>query len=138
MGDSVFLKVSPFKGIIWFGKHGELNPWYIRPYEILERIEKAAYRLALPPNLASVHNVFHISMLKKYVSEKSHIPEQEPFENHEYLSFEEKPVRILDYKIKTLRNKEIPLVKVLWQNQKTEEAIWDREEEMRISHLELF
>ncbi|KAL5578044.1 hypothetical protein UlMin_019743 [Ulmus minor] len=138
VGDSVFLKVSPFKGVIRFGKRGKLNPRYIGPYEILERVGKTAYRLALPPNLASVHNVFHVSMLKKYVSDKSHVLEQEPIEIHEDLSFEEKPVRILDYKIKTLRNKDIPLVKVLWRNQKTEEATWEREDEMRTSYPELF
>ncbi|KAL5578646.1 hypothetical protein UlMin_011088 [Ulmus minor] len=98
VGDSVFLKVSPFKGVIRFGKRGKLNPRYIGPYEILERVGKTAYRLALPPNLASVHNVFHVSMLKKYVSDKSHVLEQEPIEIHEDLSFEEKPVQILDYK----------------------------------------
>ena len=66
--------------------------------------------------MASVYNVFHVSMLKKYVSNKSHILEQEPIEIHDDLSFEDKPVQILDYKIKTQRNKEIPLVKVLWRN----------------------
>ncbi|KAL5580094.1 hypothetical protein UlMin_012536 [Ulmus minor] len=137
VGDSVFLKVSPFKGVIRFGKRGKLNPRYIGPYEILERVGKTAYRLALPPNLASVHNVFHVSMLKKYVSDKSHVLEQEPIEIHEDLSFEEKPVQILDYKVKTLRNKDIPLVKVLWRNQKTEEATWEREDEMRTSYPEL-
>ena len=138
VGDSVFLKVAPFKGVIRFGKRGKLNPRYIGPYEVLERIGKAAYRLALPPNMASVHNVFHVSMLKKYVPDESHVLEQEPIELHEDLSYEEKPVQILDRKIKTLRNKEIPLVKVLWRNQKTEEATWEREEEMRTFHPELF
>ncbi|KAL5569846.1 hypothetical protein UlMin_026421 [Ulmus minor] len=138
VGDSVFLKVSPFKGVIRFGKRGKLNPRYIGPYEILERVGKTAYRLALPPNLASVHNVFHVSMLKKYVSDKTHVLEQEPIEIHEDLSFEEKLVQILDHKIKTLRNKDIPLVKVLWRNQKTEEATWEREDEMRTSYPELF
>ena len=75
VGDSVFLKISPFKGIIRFGKRGKLNPRYIGPYEILERVGKAAYRLALPPNVATVHNVFHVSMLKKYVPDKSHVLE---------------------------------------------------------------
>ena len=108
------------------------------PYEILERVGKVAYRLALPPNLVSVHNVFHVSMLKKYVPDASHILEQEPIELHEDLTYEEKPVQILDRKTKTLRNKEIPLVKVLWRNQKMEEATWEREDEMRIAHPELF
>ena len=118
----MFIKVSPFKGVIRFRKQGKLNPQYIRPYEVLERIGKTEYQLAFPPNLASVHNVFHVSMLKKYVSDKSHVLEQEPIEIHEDLSFEEKPIPILDYKIKTLRNKDIPLVKILWRNQKTEEV----------------
>ena len=97
-----------------------------------------AYRQALPPNLASVLNMFHVSMLKKYMSDKSHILKQEPIEIHEDLSFEEKPVRILDHKTKTLRYKEIPLVKVLWRNQKMEEATWEREDEMKTSYPELF
>ncbi|KAL5560612.1 hypothetical protein UlMin_036823 [Ulmus minor] len=101
VGDSVFLKISPFKGIIRFGKRGKLNPRYIGPYEILERVGKAAYRLALPPNLATVHNVFHVSMLKKYVPDKSHVLEQEPIEIQEDLSLQEKPVQILDFKVKT-------------------------------------
>ena len=138
VGDSVFLKVSPFKGVIWFGKRGKLNPRYIGRYEILERVGKTAYRLALPPNLASIHNVFHVSMLKKYVLDKSHVLKKEQIEIHEDLSFEEKPIRILDYKIKILRNKDIPLVKVLWRNQKTEEATWKREDEMKTSYPELF
>ncbi|KAL5553315.1 hypothetical protein UlMin_040716 [Ulmus minor] len=120
VGNFVFLKVAPFKGVIRFGKRGKLNPRYVGPYEILERVGKVAYRLALPPNLASVHNVFHVSMLKKYVPDASHILEQEPIELHEDLTYEEKPVQILDRKTKTLRNKEIPLVKVLWRNQKME------------------
>ena len=76
-------------------------------------------------------------MLKKYVSDKSHILEQEPIEIYEDLGFEEKPVRILDYKTKTLRNKEIPLVKVLWRNQKMEETTWKHEDEMKTSYPEL-
>ena len=132
------MKISPFKGIIRFGKRGKLNPRYIGPYEILERVGKAAYRLALPPNLATVHNVFHVSMLKKYVPDKSHVLEQEPIEIHEDLSLPEKPVQILDFKVKTLRNKEIPLVKVLWRNQSVEEATWERESDMRASYPELF
>ncbi|KAL5572944.1 hypothetical protein UlMin_022541 [Ulmus minor] len=138
VGDSVFLKISPFKGIIQFGKRGKLNPRYIGPYEILERVGKVAYRLALPPNLASVHNVFHVSMLKKYVPDKSHVLEQEPIEIHEDLSLQERPVRILNFKVKTLRNKEIPLVKVLWRNQTVEEATWEREADMKASYPELF
>ncbi|KAL5549931.1 hypothetical protein UlMin_000107 [Ulmus minor] len=131
VGDAVFLKVAPMKGVMRFGKKGKLSPRYIGPFEILERIGKVAYRLALPPNLSSVHNVFHVSMLKKYVQDPSHVLEHEPIEVHEDLTYEEKPVQILDRKEKALRNKVIPLVKVLWRNHKIEEATWEREDEMR-------
>ena len=77
-------------------------------------------------------------MLKKYVPDKSHVLQPELIEIHEDLSLQERPVRILDYKVKTLRNKEIPLVKVLWRNQTIEEATWEREQDMRASYPELF
>ncbi|KAL5558049.1 hypothetical protein UlMin_034260 [Ulmus minor] len=138
VGEAVFLKVAPMKGVMRFGKKGKLNPRYIGPFEILERIGKVAYKLALPPNLSSVHNVFHVSMLKKYVQDSSHVLEHEPIEVHEDLTYEEKPVQILDRKEKTLRNKVIPLVKILWRNHKIEEATWEREDEMREKYPSLF
>ena len=137
-GDYVFLKVAPMKGIMRFGKKGKLSPRYIGPYEILERIGKVAYRLALPPELASVHNVFHISMLKKYVPDPSHVIRHEPIQVNEDLTYEEKPVEIMAREEKVLRNKVIPLVKVLWRNQKFEEATWEREDDMMKEYPELF
>ncbi|KAL5567956.1 hypothetical protein UlMin_024531 [Ulmus minor] len=122
VGDSVFLKVAPMKGVMRFKKKGKLSPRYIGPFEILERIGKVAYRLALPPELSSIHNIFHVSMLRKYVSDPSHVLENELIEVHEDLTYEEQSVQILDRKDKTLRNKVIPLVKVLWRNHKVEEA----------------
>ncbi|KAL5573610.1 hypothetical protein UlMin_023207 [Ulmus minor] len=124
------------KGVMRFGKKGKLSPRFIGPFEILERIGKVAYKLALPPELSSVHNVFHVSMLKKYVSDPSHVLEHEPIQVNEDLTYEENPVQILDRKDKTLRNKVIPLVKVLWRNHKIEEATWEREDDMRISYPE--
>ncbi|KAL5567769.1 hypothetical protein UlMin_024344 [Ulmus minor] len=110
------------KGVMQFGKKGKLSPSYIGPFEIRERIGKVAYRLPLPPELSSVHNVFHVSMLRKYISDPSHVLESEPIEVHKDLTYEEQPVQILDRKDMTLRNKVIPLVKVLWRNHKVEEA----------------
>ena len=136
--DFVFLKVAPMKGVMRFGKKGKLSPRYIGPFEIIERVGNVAYRLALPPELASVHNVFHVSMLKKYVPDSSHILSQEPVEVHADLTYEEKPVQILAKENKVLRNKIIPLVKVLWRNHKIEEATWEREEDMRRDFPELF
>ena len=126
------------KGVMRFGKKEKFSPRFIGPFEILERIGKVAYRIALSPDLASVHNVFHVSMLKKYVSDPSHILSQEPMEIHEDLTYEEKPIKIIDRQEKILRKKIIPLVKVVWKNQKIEEATWEREDDMRIQHPELF
>ena len=73
VGDEVFLKVSPWRKILRFGKKGKLNPRFIGPYEVLERIGPVAYHLALPLELAKLHNVFHVSMLQRYRSDESHI-----------------------------------------------------------------
>ncbi|KAL5577107.1 hypothetical protein UlMin_018806 [Ulmus minor] len=78
IGENVFLKIAPMKGVMRFGKKGKLSPRFIGPYEILERVGKVAYRLALPPDLSKVHNVFHVSMLKKYISDPTHILQSEP------------------------------------------------------------
>ena len=121
-----------------FGKKGKLSPRYIGPFENLERVGKVAYKLALPPELSTVHNIFHISMLKKNIAEPSHILSHEPIDVHEDLSYEEKPVQILAREAKVLRNKVVPLVKVLWRNHKIEEATWEREDDMKEQYPELF
>ena len=138
VGEAVFLKVAPLKGVMRFGKKGKLSPRYVGPFEIIQRIGKVAYKLALSPELSSVHDVFHVSMLKKYVSDPSHVLNQEPIEVHEDLTYEEKPVKILDREEKVLRNKVIPLVKVLWRNHKIEEATWEREDDMKARYPDLF
>ena len=135
-GDSVFLKVAPMKGVMRFGKKGKLSPRYIGPFEVTGRVGKVAYRLA--SELSSVHNVFHVSMLKKYVPDPLHIIEHEPIQVQEDLSYEERPMKILAREEKTLRTKTIPLVKVLWQNHEIEEATWEREDEMRAKYPHLF
>ena len=137
-GDVIFLKVAPLKGVMRFGKKGKLSPRYIGPFEIIERIGKVAYKLALCPELSSIHNVFHIYMLKKYVPDSSHVLNQKPIEVHEDLTYEEKPVKILDRHDKMLRNKVIHFIKVLQRNHKIEEANWEREEDMKARYQELF
>ena len=121
-----------------FGKKGKLSPRFVGPFEILERVGNVAYRLALPPSLSGVHNVFHVSMLRKYISNPSHILSNEPLELSQDLSYEERPVQILDRRVKELRNKKIQLIKVLWRNQSVEEATWEREDEFRNKYPELF
>ena len=138
VGDKVFLKISPWKGVLRFGKRGKLSPRYIGPYEIIQKIGPVAYRLALPPALSKIHDVFHISMLKKSLLDDSQVLETQPVELREDLTYKEEPVAIMDYRDKELRGRVIKLVKVLWRNQKMEEATWEREDEMRASYPHLF
>ncbi|XP_070025048.1 uncharacterized protein [Nicotiana sylvestris] len=136
--DCVFLKVSPMKGIMRFGKKGKLSLRYVRPYRITQRIGQVAYKLELPSEMSLVHLVFHVSMLKKVVGNSSAIVPIETIEVNEELSYEEIPVGILDRQVRKLRNKEIASVKVLWRNQQIEEATWEAEEEMENKYPRLF
>ncbi|XP_022876882.1 uncharacterized protein LOC111395103 [Olea europaea var. sylvestris] len=138
VGDRVFLRLSPWKGVIKFGKRGKLSPRYIGPYEIVERIGPVAYRLALPTELSRIHDVFHVSMLCKYIPDPSHVLESQPVELKESLTYEEKSVQILDRKEQILRSKTIPLVKVLWRNHVIEEATWESKEQMRSQYPQIF
>jgi hypothetical protein len=79
-GDKVFLRMAPMKGITRFGKKWKLNPCYIGPFEISERVGPVAYRLALPPGLANIHDVFHVSMLRKYIPDPSHVIKYKPLQ----------------------------------------------------------
>ncbi|KAL4025841.1 hypothetical protein IC575_014247 [Cucumis melo] len=138
VGDMVFLKVAPMKGVLRFVKKGKLSPRFVGPFEILERIGPVAYRLALPPSFSAVHDVFHVSMLRKYVADPTHVVDFEPLQVSENLSYEEQPVEVLAREVKKLGSREISLVKVLWQNHGVEEATWEKEEDMRAQYPELF
>ena len=118
----VFLRISPWKGVLRFGKRGKLSPRYIGPYRIVERIGEVAYRLELPSDLDRIHDVFHVSMLRKYIPDHSHVLKEQPVEIQNNLTYEEEPVQILDRREQVLRNKTIPLVKVLWRSHTVEEA----------------
>ena len=104
--DHVLLKVSPVRGVVRFGqKRGKLSPRYIGPFEILERIGKVAYRLALPPKMSGVHNIFHISMSKKCAHNPQHEIDFNDIEVNDNATYNEGPARILDHGAKKLRNK---------------------------------
>ena len=126
----VFLKVSPLKKVMRFGKKGKSSPRFIESYEVIEKVGPVAYRLALPPELEKTHNVFHVSMLRRYRSDPSHVVSLEVIEFRPDLTYEEEPVEILAQEVKELRKKRIPLVKVLWRNHKIEEATRESEETM--------
>ena len=124
--------------VIHFGKKENLSSRYIGPFEILEKLGNVAYKLALLLESSIVHNIFHVLMLKKYISDPSHALHQEPIEVHKDLSYEEKSVQILDREEKILSNKVIPPVKVLWHNHKIEEATRECEDDMKKQYPELF
>ena len=123
----VFLKVVPWKGVIRFQKRGKLNLRYIGPFKIVEKIRPVAYYLELPAELSRIHNVYHVSMPRKYIPDPSHVLEAPPIELKEHLSFEVQPVGIADQEMKQLRNKVIPIVKVLLRSDAIEEMTWETE-----------
>ncbi|KAL0551635.1 hypothetical protein IC582_010724 [Cucumis melo] len=111
--DMVFLKVAPMKGVLRFEKKGKLSLRFVGPFEILDQIGPIAYRLALPPSFSAVHDVFHVSMLRKYVTDLTHVVDFEPLQINENMSYEEQPVEILVREVKMLLKRGIALVKVL-------------------------
>ncbi|XP_027155357.1 uncharacterized protein LOC113755587 [Coffea eugenioides] len=121
VGDKVFLKVTPLRSLT-AGKGKKLQLRYIGPLEILQRVRNMAYRLELPASPSRIYDVFHVSMLKKYHPDPTHVLNPEEIDIDESLTYEERPVQILDRKVKELRTKQIPLVKVLWRNHEVEEA----------------
>ena len=102
IGEKVFLKVLPWKKVMRFGKKGKLSPRFIGPYEVIEKVGPVAYRLALPPELEKIHNVFHVSMLRRYLSDPSHVVSSKTIELRPDLTYEEEPVEILAREVKEL------------------------------------
>ncbi|KAJ8755277.1 hypothetical protein K2173_019075 [Erythroxylum novogranatense] len=138
VGDRVFLQVSPWRGVLRFSQKGKLSLRYIGPYEILKRIGPLAYRLDLPSEMSQLHDVFHVSMLRRYRSDPTHVILAQEIEIASDLSYVEEPVRIVGSWVKQLKNRVIPLVKVLWKNHSFEEATWETEELMRSHYPHLF
>ena len=112
-GDHVFLRVTPTTGIGRVLKSRKLTPRFIGPYQITRRIGAAAYEIALPPHLSNLHNVFHVSQLRKYIASPDHVLESDEVQVREDLTMPVGPVRILDTQVKQLRGKELKTVKVL-------------------------
>lgn len=137
-GDKVMLKVSPWKGVIRFGKRGKLNPRYIGPFQILERIGLVAYWLELPQELSKVHDVFHVSNLKKCFSDETPVIPMKDIRVDESLNFAEEPIEIVDQEIKRLKRSRILLIKVRWNSRYGPEFTWEREDEFRKSYTKLF
>ncbi|WMV41253.1 hypothetical protein MTR67_034638 [Solanum verrucosum] len=136
--DSIYLKISPMKGGMRFGKKGKLSPRYVDPYQIFRLVGKIAYELKFPNELASVHPVFHVFMLNKCVGDPTSIVPLVGLGVKENLSYEQVPIEILDRQVKKLRNKEVASVKVLWRDKLVEGATWEAEADIMPRYPQLF
>ncbi|GJZ63921.1 putative reverse transcriptase domain-containing protein [Tanacetum coccineum] len=138
VGDRVLLKVSPWKGVVRFGKKGKLAPRYVGPFEIIERVGPVAYRLKLPQELSCVHDTFHVSNLKKCLAEPDVQVPLDEIEIDENLRFIEEPLEIVERDVKKLKRRRIPLVKVRWNSRQGAEYTWEREDQFRMKYPHLF
>nr|GFB96008.1 hypothetical protein [Tanacetum cinerariifolium] len=133
-GDHVFLKVSPARGVRRFGIKGKLSPRFIGPFEILDRVGEVSYRLALPPQLSHVHDVFHVSLLRGYKYHPLHVITYPLDQIRTDLSYVEEHEAIIDRQDRIMRKKTILFVKNLWRNHPEREATWETEESVRTSY----
>ncbi|GKC14919.1 putative reverse transcriptase domain-containing protein [Tanacetum coccineum] len=138
VGDKVMLKVAPWKGVVRFGKRGKLNPRYVGPFRIIERIGPVAYRLELPQELSRVHNVFHVCNLKKCLSDDTLVIPLEEIQLDDKLNFVEEPVEIMDREVKQLKRSRIPIVKVRWNARRGPEYTWEREDQFKSKYPHFF
>ncbi|GJX88000.1 putative reverse transcriptase domain-containing protein [Tanacetum coccineum] len=138
VGDRVMLKVSPWKGVVRFGKRGKLNPRYVGPFKVLEKVGSVAYKLELPQELSRVHNIFHVSNLKKCYSDEPLAVPLEGLHIDDKLQFVEEPVEIMEREIKRLKRSRIPLVKVHWNSRRGPEFTWEREDSFKKKYPHLF
>ncbi|GJR71398.1 putative reverse transcriptase domain-containing protein [Tanacetum coccineum] len=138
VGDRVMLKVSPWKGVVRFGKQRKLNPRYFGPFKVLEKVRSIAYKLELPQELSIVHNTFHVSNLKKYYSDEPLAVTLEGLHVNDKLRFVEEPVEIMDREVKRLKQSRILIFKVRWNSRRGPEFTWEREDQFQKKYPHLF
>nr|GEX43963.1 putative reverse transcriptase domain-containing protein [Tanacetum cinerariifolium] len=136
--DKVMLKVSPWKGVIRFGKRGKLNPHYVGSFKILAKVGTVTYRLEFPKQLSRVHSMFHVSKLKKCMADESLAIPLDEIQVDDKLNFIEEPVEIMDCEVKHLKQSHIPIVKVRWNSRRGLEFTWVREDQMQKKYPRVF
>nr|GFA16598.1 putative reverse transcriptase domain-containing protein [Tanacetum cinerariifolium] len=137
-GDKVMLRVSPWKGVIHFGKRGKLNPRYIGHFKILARVGTVGYRLELPEQLSRVHCTSHVSKLKKCMADEPLAIPLDEIQVDDKLNFIKEPVKIMDREVKRLKQSRILIVKVCWNSRRGPEFTWEREDQMQKKYPHLF
>nr|GEY89693.1 putative reverse transcriptase domain-containing protein [Tanacetum cinerariifolium] len=138
IGDRVMLKVSPWKGVVRFGKQGKLNSRYVGPFKVLDKVGKVAYKLELPQELSRVHHTFNVSIFKKCYSDEPLVMPLEGVHIDDTLQFVEEPVEIMKREIKRLKQSRIPLAKVRWNSRRGPEFTWKREDSFKKKYPHLF
>nr|GEZ92387.1 putative reverse transcriptase domain-containing protein [Tanacetum cinerariifolium] len=138
VGDKVMLKVSPWKGVIRFGKRGKLNPRYIGPFKILAKVGTVSYQHELPEQLSRVHSTFHVSKLKKCMADEPLAIPLDEIQVDDKLNFIEEPVKIMDCEVKRLKQSRIPIIKVRWNSRRGPEFTWEREDQIQKKYPHLF
>nr|GEZ69455.1 putative reverse transcriptase domain-containing protein [Tanacetum cinerariifolium] len=138
VGDRVMLKVSPWKGVVRFGKREKLNPRYIRPFKVLAKVGIVAYRIELPQQLSMVHSTSHVSNLKKCLSDEPVAVPLDEIHIDDKLRFVEEPMKIMDREVKRLKQSRIPIIKVRWNSKRGLEFTWEREDQFRKKYPQLF
>nr|GEZ54739.1 hypothetical protein [Tanacetum cinerariifolium] len=136
--DRVMLKVSPWKGVVRFGKRGKLNPRYVGPFKVLDKFGTIAYKLELPHELSRVHNTFHVFNLKKCHADEPLAVPLDGLHFDDKLHFVEEPLEIVDREVKRLKRSRIPIVKVRWNSRRRLEFTWEREDQFQKKYPHLF
>ncbi|GKC82444.1 hypothetical protein Tco_1138161 [Tanacetum coccineum] len=138
VGNRVMLKVSPWKGVVHFDKRGKLNTRYVGPFKVIKRVRIVTYKLKLPPQLSQVHKTFHMSNLKKCLSDESLVIPLKELHVNDKLHFVEEPVEVVDREVKQLKRRRIPIIKVRWNSKRGLEFTWEREDQLKQKHPQLF